>query len=159
MMYLPLLLISVGSTSFVHNDQIDVLKITNVEFPNSGCCGPSHFAASARAPQDKEIPEVTICYRMLIDSYNDDMFSQFASYDDGPYSFLDRMCWKCGRGSEGYQGGLLVINRNIPGGGLGKMGFPLFHQYNLARDIAISKWTLYLIQLHNSESFYVSRRT
>ena len=51
------------------------------------------------------------------------------------------MCWKCGRGSEGYQSGVLVITRNIPGGGLVKKELPIYHQYNMARDIAISKWT------------------
>ena len=139
-MYLPILFISLSLTTTVLSDQIDVMKISNVAFPNSGT-QLSHYAATARATQDKEIPEVTICYRMLIDSYNNDLFIPFASYDDGSFSFPDRMCWKCGRGSEGYQGGLLVIGRNIPGGGLGNRRFPMYHQYNLARDIAISKWT------------------
>ena len=142
MMYLTLLLISFTITIPVRSVQIDVLKITNVKFPNSGCCAPSDFAASTEARQDKEIPEVAICYRMLIDSYNNNLFSPFASKDDhDKFTILDRICWKCGRESEGYQGGLLVLSRNIPGGGIGKRAFPSYHQYNLARDVAISKWT------------------
>ena len=50
-------------------------------------------------------------------------------------------CWKCGRGSEGYQGGLLGFpTKTFLGVGV-DWRFPLGHQYNLARDIAISKWT------------------
>ena len=125
-------------------NQIDVMKIANVTFPSSGCCKVHHWAATASAPQDKDIPAFTVCYRMLIDSYNDELFHPFAaenSVKGAPWYVLDRMCWKCGRGSEGYQAGILAIGRNIPGGGVGKKAFPNAHQYNMARDIAISKWT------------------
>ena len=124
-------------------NQIDVLKISDVPFPNSGCCSINHFAAAASAPMESDIPEFTVCYRMLIDSYNDELFIPFGAVDGNGkiWYILDRMCWKCGRGSEGYQGGLLYLTRNIPGGGLVNKGLPIYHQYNMARDIAISKWT------------------
>ena len=123
----------------VQGNQVDVLKISDVPFPNS-----NNYAATASAPMDTDIPEFSVCYRMLVDSYNDGMFAPFGANIDGKgktWYVLDRICWKCGSGSEGYQGGLLVIVRNIPGGGLANRELPNAHSYNMARDIAISKWT------------------
>ena len=130
-------------------NQIDVLKISDVPFPTTYSSNSTkHHAAEASAPVDTEIPEFSVCYRMLIDYYNDELFSPFGANMDGIgpiWYVLDRMCWKCGRDSEGYQGGLLIITRNIRGDGLGtrifKSKLPIYHSYNMARDIAISKWT------------------
>lgn len=117
------------------------MKIANVPFPLVSCCTAKYFAAQANATHGTNIPEYTVCYRMLIDSYNEGLFTPFSAFDGKKWNILDRQCWKCGRGSEGYQGGLIVIGRNIPGGGLASRELPNYHQYNLARDIAISKWT------------------
>ena len=97
---------------FVQCNQIDVLKISDVPFPNSGCCSINHFAAAASAPMESDIPEFTVCYRMLIDSYNDELFAPFAADMEGDgkrWNILDQLCWKCGRGSEGYQGDLMYL--------------------------------------------------
>ena len=59
-------------------NQIDVMKISNVPFPASGCCEVHHWAATASSPQDKDIPASTVCYRMLIDSYNDELFTKLS---------------------------------------------------------------------------------
>ena len=47
----------------------DVLTVQNVPFPSS-----SSVAASLRAPYGKDIPEMTICYRHLVESINTGMF-------------------------------------------------------------------------------------
>ena len=135
--------IAVAVLYCINCQQIDVMKIANVPYPETSCCVPKYFAAHANAIQDTNIPEFTVCYRMLIDSYNEGLFTPFAAFNgEGTLPYvLDRQGWKSGRGSEGYQGGLIVIGRNIPGGGLANRGLPVYHQYNMARDIAISKWT------------------
>ena len=56
-------------TSCVSQQQFDVLKISNVPFPKS--VDP---AASLSAPFTKNITEFTFCYRLLIDSYNEEGF-------------------------------------------------------------------------------------
>ena len=126
-------------STLVDCNKIDVLKIKNVPFPTAGCCRPHHYAAVASSHHmDTDIPAFTVCYRMLIDSYNDDLFSPVGVDINGVgglWYLIDRMCWKCGTGSDGYQSGLLGIKR------LSNGGFPHSHQYNLARDIDISKWT------------------
>ena len=67
----------------VLGNQIDVLKISDVPFPTSGCCSIQHYAAAASAPMDTDIPEFSVCYRMLIDSYNDELLSSFGADIDG----------------------------------------------------------------------------
>ena len=133
----------------VQGNQIDVLKISDVPFPTAYSSSSTKLhAAEASGQIDTDISEFSVCYRMLIDYYNDELFMPFGAnmHVSGPtWYVLDRMCWKCGRGSEGYQGGLLIITRNIRGDGLGtrifKSKLPIYHSYNMARDIAISKWT------------------
>ena len=120
------------ATSLAQSNQLDIMKITNVQFPNSGS-----YAALANATLDTDIPAFTLCYRMLIDSYNDGLFSPFYAFP----ALSDRKCWKCGIGSEGFMGGNLYFVRNIPGGGLANQQFPRYHRYNMARDIPISTWT------------------
>ena len=46
--------------------QFDVLKVSDVEFPRY-----FKYAASTSAPYNKNITEFTVCYRILIESYND----------------------------------------------------------------------------------------
>ena len=69
------------ATSLAQSNQLDIMKITNVTFPDAGCCGP--FAATANVTLDTDIPAFTVCYRMLIDSYNDEMFAPFGADLDG----------------------------------------------------------------------------
>ena len=47
-------------------DQFEVLNVANVPFPSS-----SGVAASFNALHSEDIAEFTICYRFLIESYND----------------------------------------------------------------------------------------
>ena len=124
-MYVCLLLITLAVTSLVQSYQMDIMKITNVEFPYHG-----GYVATASSPLNTELPAFTVCYRMLIDSYNYEMFAPFGADLDGKgynWYMLDRMCWKCGIGSEGHQGGMLYLVRNIPGGGLVNRQFPRYH--------------------------------
>ena len=47
-------------------EQFQVLKMSNIPFPNS----PT-FAATAKPTYEKDVVDFTVCYRSLIDSYND----------------------------------------------------------------------------------------
>ena len=94
---MPLKLIFLASVlrSLVQSDKIDVMKVANVPFPNAGCCKPHHWSASASATLERDIPAFTVCYRMLIDSYNEGFFYPFGADSNGEgliFHVLDRMC-------------------------------------------------------------------
>ena len=114
--------------------QKDVLKISNVDFPSTG-----HHPASFDATYHKEISEFTICIRFLIDSYNNNLFPLVRAENTEPLYFLDRIGWETGMERDGYQDGILVIIRNIPGGGVGGLGVPWYRHYNIPKNIATSK--------------------
>ena len=124
------------------DNNIDVLKISNVPFPRAGW---KVFPAKINATFHKEIAEYTVCQRFLLDSFNDGLFYPMgAAVDDFFSSFyaLDRMGFDY-PGADGYPGGLWSGSRNIPGGGLGNRGFPAYHSYILARTIQISNERLF----------------
>ena len=116
-------------------ETIDVLKISNVEFPVS-----EKEPASFNATFHKDIPEVTVCFRFLVESYNTGLL-WFIDGKNGDKKgfFLDRIGWETGVERDGYQWGVTVVIRNIPDGGLGGQNFPVYHQYNVPKNIATSK--------------------
>ena len=116
------------------NGQIDVLKISNVDFPRS-----TQWPATFDATYHKEISEFTICIRFLIDSYNDNLFEMVRAYNTDQLYFLDRIGWETGMERGGYQAGVMIVQRNIPGGGVGGLQYPWYHHYNIPKNIATSK--------------------
>ena len=143
---LQALVIVLVVTASVQCQMIDVLKIDNVPFPQV------HFgiySATTSAPYHTNISEYTVCYRYLLDSYNDAMGVILAALEDadcfpicGRFSVQDRLSWKDSplAGADGYQGGALIIGRNIPGGGIGGLQCPGHNSYVFAKDIQTSKW-------------------
>ena len=115
--------------------QRDVLKISNVDFPLS-----THWPASFDATYHKEISEFTFCIRFLIESYNNNLFEMVkAEIKTGQEYFSDQIGWETGMERDGYQGGVSIIQRNIPGGGVKGMEYPWYHHYNIPKNIATSK--------------------
>ena len=114
--------------------QKDVLKISNVDFPSS-----KPWPASFDASYHKEIPEFSICIRFLIESYNNGLFEMVLAENTDQMYFNDRIGWETGMERDGYQGGVSIIQRNIPGGGVGGLQFPWYHHYNIPKNIATSK--------------------
>ena len=117
-------------------DHFDVLKI-EAPFPDS-----SESAASADADFDKNIPEFSVCYRMMVESYNDGCIGiiyanltgkKFDPGDDR--SYLNRLCKDIGWTMDGFQEAFVHLMRNIPGGGLGKQTFPIWHHLNLPENV------------------------
>ena len=116
-------------------ETIDVLKISNVEFPVS-----DKEAAYFNATFYKDISEVTVCFRFLVESYNTGLiYLLWGMNKDKKGYFLDRIGYEDGMERDGYQGGVSVVIRNIPGGGLGGLNFPVYHQYNVPKNIGTSK--------------------
>ena len=129
--------------SVYSKDQIDVLKISNVEFPMS-----KYIPATFDATFVKEIPEFTICIRFLIESYNNNLFYLAQAGNKEQVYFMDRIGWETGMERDGFQAGVSLLQRNIPEGGLGEKEFPWFHHYNIPKNIATSKeWNQNKIKL------------
>ena len=115
-------------------DHMDVLKMENVEFPSS----TSH-PATFSALHDKEISEFTICMRFVIEFYNNNLFYILLAKNNETLYFLDRIGWETGMERDGLQGGVMVVQREIPGGGLAGQQYPWYHHYNIPKNIATSK--------------------
>ena len=115
-------------------DKINVLKISNVDFPQS-----RHVPASFEATYDKDIAEFTVCIRFLIESYNNGLFSMVQAKNKDQLYFLDRIGWETGMERDGFQGGVMMLLRVIPGGGLGGVAYPQQHHFNIPKNIATSK--------------------
>ena len=126
-------------------DQFDVLKMSDVPFPSLPP-GSSHVGVAAiNASYVRSIPDYTVCYRFLLESYNDGLLAAFRASTDREHSgmvhVLDRMGgFGTGYESEGLQGGLMVMMRNVTGGGIGGKNFPHYHAFVFPKDIEISKW-------------------
>ena len=73
--------------------QIDVLKISDISFPSS-----NPFAAHARTTYHGEISEYTICYRHLIESFNE---GHYHVVNIGPWKFAHRIYPAGGGGLNG----------------------------------------------------------
>ena len=142
-----LLLLSICFLAVANSEQFEVLKISNVPFPASSWGtgeGKDKGIVSINATYTKTIPDYTICYRVLVESYNDGIFSLVSAYKDssiGHSHILDRFGGMgTGYESEGLQGGLLVVARNVSKGGIGGKNLPSYHSYVFPKDIDISKW-------------------
>ena len=138
-------------------EYVDVLKIENVPFPHS-----SEFAASVDADFNESISEFTVCYRILIESYNDGCLKAVSAdlkdrtpWDDRFYN--EQICKDFGFALDGYQEAFIYLFRNIPGGGIDGVAFPIFHTLNLPRNVKTSKWytfcTSYSSVLHKIHKF------
>ena len=118
-------------------EQFKVLRMADIPFPSS-----SEDAAAFNGSYNTDIPEFTVCYRFLIESYNDGWIWILGSEnkETSHWFFQDRIGWDLGQETEGFQSGATHVYRNIPGGGLGNERYPVLHYYSLARNIDISKW-------------------
>ena len=140
------------SHSLVYSEQIDVLKISNVPFPST--VGLDNGVAFINATYKEPIYDYTICFRFLVEFYNDGIFNIFATYKDSSISYsriLDRFGGMgTGYESEGLQGGLFVNVRNVSKGGLGGKNLPEYHNFVFPKDLDISKWYHNCVSYSNS---------
>ena len=121
------------------------MKITNVPFPSS-----TGQVATVNASFRQEIAEFTTCWRFLLDSYNNGFISFLQAHrpseakNENYYS--DSLGWETGFELDGFQGSLLFLRRNIPGGemflggGLGNRSNPYFMHVNYPKNIETAKW-------------------
>ena len=58
------------------DNYFDVLKAGNVPFPRAD---PQWFAAQVNAPYFKDIPEVTVCFRFMVESFNEGFAKIFSA--------------------------------------------------------------------------------
>ena len=139
-----ILLIFTAVKNHVWCEQFDVLKISNLPFPKY-----DKYAAKASAPHHKEITEFTVCYRFLVESFNDGEIDVVGAYKDWTISQTYFCNWMgpegTGKEKEGYQGGQLSVYRNLPAkpmteGGLVNRPFPSAQLFVLAKNMEPSKW-------------------
>ena len=79
LLFLAVCILSIRN-SFVNGEQFDVLKISNVPFPSVPWGtdeGKSKGIIDINATYIEAIPDYTICYRILIDHYNDGLIIVF----------------------------------------------------------------------------------
>ena len=132
----------------VCNQQFEVLKISNVPFPINEGAVPLANLPFANGSYHKEIAEFTVCYRFMIESYNMGKLDPMCAYRKKDYykpNFYNNIGWETGHEREGYQGGQVLVYRNIPPkpvskGGLDNRPFPTANLYVLPRNIDPSKW-------------------
>ena len=140
------------SHSLVYSEQFDVLKVSDVPFPST--VGRDKGVASINGTYNEPISDYTICYRFLVEFYNDGIFTPFgAAFDSslGRARVLDHFGGMgTGWESEGLQGGLVIDIRNGPNGGLGGKNLPWYHNYVFPKDLDISKWYHNCISYSNS---------
>ena len=119
-------------------EQMDVMKVTNVTFPYSGI-----YPALLNASFPKEIEEFTICFRFYIESYNDGWIYLLnpKTPDWGDHYYYNAIGWNTGFEREGFQGARSFLRRNVEGGGLVNSQLPRYLLYVLAKNIDISTWT------------------
>ena len=125
--------------------QFDVLRVSDVEFPKY-----LKYAATAFAPYSKEITEFTLCYRFQVESFNEGEINivyagQEMSLSAKAYFYNFIGPEGTGKEREGYQGGQILVYRNVPPrpeteGGLKTRPFPSAQLFVLARNMEPSKW-------------------
>ena len=127
-------------------DQIDVMKFSNVPFPYSGV-----YPALLNASYTKEIAEFTICYRFYIESYNDRFIYLLnpKTPDWGDHYYYNAIGWNTGYEKEGFQGARSFFKRNVEGGGLANRQLPRYAYYVLARNIDVSTWTHFCTRIES----------
>ena len=113
-----------------------------VPFPSS-----PDFAALTNADFDKNITEFSVCYRILIESYNDGciniVWGKLEEANDKLWdsrNYRNNLCKDIGWTMDGFQESSLVLHRNIPEGGLDNKSWPFIHHINLPRNIDTSQW-------------------
>ena len=91
-------------------EQMDVMKVTNVTFPYSGI-----YPALLNASYPKEIAEFTICFRFYIESYNDGWIYLLHSKtpDLSDHYFYDAIGLNKGLDREGFHGARSYFRRNV----------------------------------------------
>ena len=129
------------SVTTKYDGLFDVLKISDVPFPQS-----SDIAAVIKAPYESEISEFSVCYRMLIDFYNDGMVHILKAWGYrneslGPGGvFWQLTGLNTGLEVYGFQPVYMYLYRNIPGGGLGNRAFPYWHFPTLPKNMDTGTW-------------------
>ena len=125
--------------------QIDVLKISNISFPHS-----SDPVALINASYKQDIAEFTICFRVLVESYNDahvplivawkpSIEDYTSDYQLSSY-FVESFAYLTGFDLDGLQAGLTFLFRDIPDGGIGNRSFPVWHHEVLPRFVDTGRW-------------------
>ena len=90
----------------------------------------------------QEISEFTVCYRFLLNSYNDGWTRLIRSEKEkSRYVYYEAL----GNGDtgfeyEGYQALAYMLFRNVTGGGLGNQAHPVYHHTLLPRNVPTSRW-------------------
>ena len=114
--------------------EVDVLKITNLTFPRSDFWKP---AGQTRIAYHSSVSEYTICYRHLIESFNDGLYCPIML---GTWAYAQRIFPPGEGGANGYTGTIINTSRYEIGGGIGNNSMPRGHWPFLPMDIDISKW-------------------
>ena len=121
-------------------DHFDVLKI-EAPFPDS-----SESTASADADFDKNIPEFSVCYRIMVESYNNGCITIIYANLTGKIletwderNYVNRICKDIGWTQDGFQESFVYLMRNIPGGGLDKQALPFWQHLNLPENVQLSE--------------------
>ena len=110
--------------------QFDVLKFSNVPFPHS-----KSAVALINAGFKQDIAEFTVCYRVLVESYNDANTPVIVAWKPGieDYTgsyeetalFVDSMAYLTRFDLDGLQASLTYLVRDIHDGGIGNRSFPV----------------------------------
>ena len=158
-MKLLLLVVFLLLISTTHSQQqVDVLKISNVKFPLS-----KDPAASINAGYTKDITEFTCCYRILVDSYNDgypifliawhpDVEVKDSWIAEESSFFLEATNWlDSGHELDGFQAAFTMLFRNVPGGGKGNRSMPIWHHLSLPRFVEPGKWSHFCTSYSSTE--------
>ena len=145
------------SKSFVNAEQFDILQISNVPFPKSSYGtgeGQDKNVVSINGSYKEPIHDYTICYRFLVEFYNDKIFLIFSAYKDSSIEhihILDRFGGMgTGYESEGLQGGLFINKRNVSKGKFNGKSLPYYHNFVFPKDLDISKWYHNCVSYSNS---------
>ena len=122
-------------------EYFDVLSVKEVPFPTSEV-----FAARLNISYTADnITEMTICLRLLIESYNNGVSYVFTAWENFPVTFYLYFCilWETGLEMYGYQSMVNYFTRTVTGGGLGRVGFPHYLIMNVPRNLGTGEWFHY----------------
>ena len=120
-----------------------MLKISNVPFPIS-----NNHAAEFNASFNEKIVEFSLCFRILIESYNDGYMPLVSVNDphiESPYPsdrllFREDTAFFTGFEIDGLMFGSMFVKRYVPGGGIGNRAMPFWHHIVLPRFIEPGSW-------------------
>ena len=136
--------------------QLDVLKISNVPFPYSEVP-----AGLINAGYTQDIAEFTLCYRVMVESYNDAHVSLIVAWKPSieDYSgdfqeasyFAEVTEYLSGFDIDGLQSSTNFLFRDIPDGGIGNRSMPVWHHEVLPRFIEPGQWIHFCIAYSSLE--------